>query len=52
MLTAVLLAIVSCSQPRGKSLFKIAYVIFVILKLHDLFCDFFVILVISSDFFV
>ena len=38
--------------PRGKSLLKIAYVIFVILKSHDFFSLIFVILVISSDFFV
>ena len=38
--------------PRGKSLLKIAYVIFVILKSHDFFSVIFVILVTSSDFFV
>ena len=36
------------SFPRGKSLLRIAYVIFVILKSHDFFCDFFVTF---SDFF-
>ena len=46
----------SCSPllqgSRGESLLKIAYVIFVILKSHDFSLGFFVILVISSDFFV
>ena len=37
---------------RGKSLLKIAYVIFVILKSHDFFCDFFAILVHFNDFCV
>ena len=40
------------SKPRGKSLLKIACVIFVILESHDFFSDFFVIFVTLSDFFV
>ena len=40
------------SFSRGKLLFKIAYVIFAILKSHDFFLWFFCDLVISSDFFV
>ena len=39
------------AESRGKTLLKIAYVIFAILKLHDFFCDFFAILVPFSDFF-
>ena len=31
----------SLPQARGKSLLKMAYVIFVILKSHDFVCDFF-----------